>query len=266
MEIYTADVTNQPKATSMLDSNHKATKQAAKVAIEGVDPKISVTPKSLAGRILTTFADAFQRLSIRNNNRSVSVSDGAKHTELSTPLRYPSNPSPDDFATVRKGKNSCCILDLYASRGYNRAFERTPVIGIITRYQEAVETIDQTGGLELLRAQNDYVSAAIISQVQEINTSKLDELLALCGQQVIPLWFHFFIPKYMLNQLYSVLKGCGSSLPSMEDLLGENVDVQNARKIGEGTFGEAFKVGNVVLKIVPMNGESLVSTCKHLYI
>ena len=31
------------------------------------------------------------------------------------------------------------------------------------------------------------------------------------------------------------------------------------RKIGEGTFGEAFKAGHVVLKIVPMEGEVLVN-------
>ena len=31
------------------------------------------------------------------------------------------------------------------------------------------------------------------------------------------------------------------------------------RKIGEGTFGEAFKAGRVVLKIVPMEGAVLVN-------
>lgn len=31
------------------------------------------------------------------------------------------------------------------------------------------------------------------------------------------------------------------------------------RKIGEGTFGEAFKAGRVVFKIVPMEGEQLVN-------
>lgn len=54
-------------------------------------------------------------------------------------------------------------------------------------------------------------------------------------------------------------QGCGSTLPSMEGLLGDHVDISNVRKIGEGTFGEAFKIGNVVFKIVPMEGEALVS-------
>lgn len=32
------------------------------------------------------------------------------------------------------------------------------------------------------------------------------------------------------------------ALPSMDELLGQHVDLQKVRKIGEGTFGEAYKV------------------------
>ena len=45
----------------------------------------------------------------------------------------------------------------------------------------------------------------------------------------------------------------------MEKLLGQHVDFSKVKKIGEGTFGEAFKAGNLVLKIVPMEGTLLVS-------
>ena len=48
-------------------------------------------------------------------------------------------------------------------------------------------------------------------------------------------------------------------LPSMDELLGRHVDFSKVKKIGEGTFGEAFKAGNLVLKIVPMEGTLLVS-------
>ncbi len=39
------------------------------------------------------------------------------------------------------------------------------------------------------------------------------------------------------------------TLPSMEALLGRHVDLTSVRKIGEGTFGEAFAAGNLVLKV-----------------
>ena len=49
-------------------------------------------------------------------------------------------------------------------------------------------------------------------------------------------------------------------LPSMEQLLGQHVKLKTVKKIGEGTFGEAFKGGNMVFKIVPMEGSLLVSS------
>lgn len=43
----------------------------------------------------------------------------------------------------------------------------------------------------------------------------------------------------------------------MEDLLKE-YGLEGVRKIGEGTFGEAFKANDAVFKIVPMDGDSPV--------
>ncbi len=40
------------------------------------------------------------------------------------------------------------------------------------------------------------------------------------------------------------------ALPSMEVLLGQHVDLTSVRKIGEGTFGEAFAAGGLVLKVI----------------
>ena len=50
-----------------------------------------------------------------------------------------------------------------------------------------------------------------------------------------------------------------ANLPSMDDLISQHVDLSKVKKIGEGTFGEAFKSGDVVLKIVPMDGATLVN-------
>lgn len=50
-----------------------------------------------------------------------------------------------------------------------------------------------------------------------------------------------------------------TTLPSMDTLLSQHVDLAQVRKIGEGTFGEAYISGNVVLKIVPMEGSVLVN-------
>lgn len=50
------------------------------------------------------------------------------------------------------------------------------------------------------------------------------------------------------------------ALPSMEQLLGRHMKLKSVKKIGEGTFGEAFKGGDVVFKIVPMEGSMLVSS------
>ena len=45
----------------------------------------------------------------------------------------------------------------------------------------------------------------------------------------------------------------------MDNLICQHVDLKRIKKIGEGTFGEAYKGNNVVLKIVPMDGATLVN-------
>ena len=48
------------------------------------------------------------------------------------------------------------------------------------------------------------------------------------------------------------------SSSAMLDRCRQQVKLKSVRKIGEGTFGEAFKGGDVVFKIVPMEGAQLV--------
>jgi hypothetical protein len=99
----------------------------------------------------------------------------------------------------------------------------------------------------------------------------LEQLLKLCGQEVScrVLTVSFltssisqirrtclnYFPRFLCLSLQAELE----SLPSMDELLGRHVDLAKVKKIGEGTFGEAFKAGNLVLKIVPMEGTVLVN-------
>lgn len=50
-----------------------------------------------------------------------------------------------------------------------------------------------------------------------------------------------------------------AAIPSMQGWLTEAIGSAAVRKIGEGTFGEAFLAGGRVLKVVPMEGEALVN-------
>ncbi|KAK1421681.1 hypothetical protein QVD17_24211 [Tagetes erecta] len=57
-----------------------------------------------------------------------------------------------------------------------------------------------------------------------------------------------------------LLKVCGQSSPStFTDVISEYCDIQSIAKVGEGTYGEAFVAGQIVCKVVPFDGDSLVN-------
>lgn len=68
-------------------------------------------------------------------------------------------------------------------------------------------------------------------------------------------------PRTLVEQLLVLCGQCidVESTMSMEELLGHHVDLDQVKKIGEGTFGEAFKADDIVFKIVPMEGKTLVN-------
>jgi serine/threonine-protein kinase haspin len=101
---------------------------------------------------------------------------------------------------------------------------------VLAKELEARLTISSGGGSGNSGEEKEEVSP----QFSEL--APLEQLLRLCGQEA-----EF------------------ESLPSMDELLGRHVDLSKVNKIGEGTFGEAFKAGNLVLKIVPMEGTLLVN-------
>ncbi|KAG9459938.1 hypothetical protein H6P81_004446 [Aristolochia fimbriata] len=58
----------------------------------------------------------------------------------------------------------------------------------------------------------------------------------------------------------NLLKACGQSCPALlSEVLSQLCDLSNIVKIGEGTYGEAFKTGGCVCKIVPIDGDVRVN-------
>ncbi|CAM8920985.1 unnamed protein product [Rhodiola kirilowii] len=58
----------------------------------------------------------------------------------------------------------------------------------------------------------------------------------------------------------ALLSVCNQSAPStLMDVLSKYCEPTNIVKLGEGTYGEAFKAGNTVCKIVPIDGDLLVN-------
>ncbi|KAL3349862.1 hypothetical protein AABB24_022762 [Solanum stoloniferum] len=58
----------------------------------------------------------------------------------------------------------------------------------------------------------------------------------------------------------ALLAACGQSAPlTLLEILSKYCETQTIAKVGEGTFGEAFKVGENVCKIVPFDGDFRVN-------
>ena len=54
-------------------------------------------------------------------------------------------------------------------------------------------------------------------------------------------------------------QGEADSLPTMDELLLRYDGLARVRKLGEGTFGEAFGTGARVFKVIPLAGDRLVN-------
>ncbi|KAI5070868.1 hypothetical protein GOP47_0015211 [Adiantum capillus-veneris] len=60
--------------------------------------------------------------------------------------------------------------------------------------------------------------------------------------------------------LDALLEACGQKTPmELEEAIGQISNVKNIVKLGEGTYGEAFRASNLVFKIVPMGGNFRVN-------
>ncbi|XP_068661429.1 serine/threonine-protein kinase haspin homolog [Aristolochia californica] len=58
----------------------------------------------------------------------------------------------------------------------------------------------------------------------------------------------------------NLLMACGQSVPArLSEVFSQHCDLSSIVKIGEGTYGEAFKAGGCVCKIVPIDGDLRVN-------
>ncbi|CAJ1870717.1 unnamed protein product [Sphenostylis stenocarpa] len=96
-------------------------------------------------------------------------------------------------------------------------------------------------GREDINAAVKKLSLASTSSIDDDHISPFSALLSICGQSA---------PSLLQNIFSSNL-----FLLAMGDLSGSKTIV----KVGEGTFGEAFKVNNYVCKIVPFDGDFRVN-------
>ncbi|MCO5558545.1 hypothetical protein L7F22_012130 [Adiantum nelumboides] len=67
-------------------------------------------------------------------------------------------------------------------------------------------------------------------------------------------------PYKELPNLDALLEKCGQKIPmQLEEAIGQFSNVEDVVKLGEGTYGEAFRASNLVFKIVPMGGNFCVN-------
>ncbi|CAH9141136.1 unnamed protein product [Cuscuta epithymum] len=68
------------------------------------------------------------------------------------------------------------------------------------------------------------------------------------------------LDRHCWDPFLALLAACGQSHPfTLLDVISKSCNLTDIVKIGEGTYGEAFKVGEVVCKIVPFDGEFRVN-------
>ena len=99
----------------------------------------------------------------------------------------------------------------------------------------------------------------------------LEKLLELCNQKVrynkllnlLPSSTSFASSQhhdiYVFKSQNDMLQMDKNSIPTMESMFQKYVNLNSIQKIGEGTFGEVFKSDGIVIKVVPMEGSTLVS-------
>ncbi|KAJ3683895.1 hypothetical protein LUZ60_014122 [Juncus effusus] len=64
----------------------------------------------------------------------------------------------------------------------------------------------------------------------------------------------------VLSAFMQLLMACNQTVPvSLNEILSTYCEPSSIRKLGEGTYGEAFRVGPTVFKIVPIDGNTLVN-------
>ncbi|KAK6119088.1 hypothetical protein DH2020_047174 [Rehmannia glutinosa] len=156
----------------------------------------------------------------------------------------------------------------YAFPGSLSKILETPVLSQNPIYQDSVSSsTTKTPGKDYLE-----VHSSLNSIQQRLNSSLNDKQLSTMPIQETCEDIEVAVGKLSLtsrpsslddhgwNSFSALLTACGQSVPStLTDMLLSYCDRDTITKVGEGTYGEAFKVGNNVCKIVPFGGDSRVN-------
>lgn len=203
---------------------------------------IRVTPKrrsSMLGRVSLGLQDALGWLNkqgslLKSGSKSNVVSDSSVVVSRKT-LAF------GDMSTPAKAAKSNSERIFTITENQEDDEIDNDVKDILNEIRDAHSGPLMTPGLEetfskklKLHGEEDCLRTPNLSKLSSL--PPLQQLLTLCGQH-----------------------SAVDSIVTMEELLGKYVDLSTVRKVGEGTFGEAFRAGDVVFKIVPMEGTDLIT-------
>ncbi|GLJ40445.1 hypothetical protein SUGI_0833310 [Cryptomeria japonica] len=146
-------------------------------------------------------------------------------------------------STVQENRNKSSLSD---ASYISEAFGKMEIIGV-----QKSQNVEYTKVEGKYVEENDEAGVSNIEDPFSLLTSEEDE-------------------PYEMPALGKILQICGQTRPiRLFEACSEFCDANNIIKIGEGTFGEAFKGGGNVFKIVPFDGDFLVNgeaqkTCAEL--
>eukprot|EP00250_Pteridium_aquilinum_P000063 c10082_g1_i1 orf=269-2662(-) len=162
-----------------------------------------------------------------------------------------------------KGENNKGLSTLNKVSG-NRDESAIPVEGVATELLAELKTsvlIDdfQYESKERLVEEVEKLHLEAFKSKSYTGLSKPNELIT-SKEQPDTLESTILSKAELLPTFEALLQKCGQSAPlQLKEAIMQFSDMRDVLKLGEGTYGEAFRASNLVFKIVPMGGNFLVN-------